>query len=60
MGFLELAIAVLQFFGVTVGTFGHVGSACVNVPVAIHASATAGLELDPHVAGAVIGSTPAC
>ena len=31
MGFIELAIAILQFFGVAVGTFGHVGSACVNV-----------------------------
>ncbi len=60
MGFIELAIAVLQFFGVAVGTFGHVASTCVNVPIAIHASANAGLELDPHIAGAVVGSTPAC
>lgn len=60
MGFLELAIAAIQLFASIFGTFGHVASACVNVPVAIHASANAGLELDPHLAGAVVGQTPAC
>jgi hypothetical protein len=60
MGFLTFAIAALQFLASLFGTFGHVASTCVNVPVAIHASANAGLELDPHLAGAVIGSTPAC
>jgi hypothetical protein len=60
MGFLTFAIAALQFLASLFGTFGHVASACVNVPVAIHASAVTGLELDPHLAGAVIGSTPAC
>lgn len=60
MGFLTFAIAALQFLASAFGVFGHVGSACVNVPIAIHASANAGVELNPHLAGAVIGSTPAC
>ena len=60
MDWIGLLIAGLQFFGSIFGTFGHVASTCVNVPVAIHASANAGLELDPHLAGALIGTPPAC
>lgn len=60
MDWIGLAIAALQFFASIFGTFGHVASACVHAPVAIHASANAGIELDPHVAGAVVGQTPTC
>ncbi len=60
MGFIELAIAALQFFGFLFGTFGHVGQVCVNAPIAIHASANAGLETSPTARLALIGTPPAC
>jgi hypothetical protein len=60
MGFIELAIAALQFFGSIFGTFGHVGQVCVNAPVAIHATANSGLETSPTLRFALIGQPPAC
>jgi hypothetical protein len=60
VGFIELAIAALQFFASIFGTFGHVASTCVNVPVAIHASANSGLETSPTLRWALVGTPPAC
>lgn len=60
MDWIGLLIAGLQALAAIFGASGHVGAVCVNTPVAIHVSANAGLELDPHVAGALVGQPPAC
>lgn len=60
MDWIGLLIAGLQALAAIFGASGHVGAVCVNTPVAIHVTANSGLEVDPHVAGALIGQTPAC
>lgn len=58
-GFLDLAVAALNFFGGLIGTFGHVGTFCTSIPTALHVTANSGLELGPTIRTALIG-TPTC
>jgi hypothetical protein len=58
-GFLDLAVAALNFLGSIFGTFGHVGTFCSTIPTALHVTANSGLELSPTIRTALIG-TPTC
>jgi len=60
MDWIGLLIAGFQALAAIFGATGHVGAVCVNAPVAIHASANAGLEMSPTLRGALVGQPPAC